>query len=70
MSKSTRRSTGSGQILVPTSVNMSSNGNADASDQLQELVYSLPWVLCNKVVNILTVVRLEHLAIFVYILTV
>ena len=52
---------GSGQILVPTSVNMSSNGNADVSDQLQELVYSFPRILYNKVVNIVTIVRLEHL---------
>ena len=52
---------GSGQILVPTNVNMSSNGNADVSDQLQELVYSFPRILYNKVVNIVTIVRLEHL---------
>ena len=38
-SKSTRRSTGSGQILETTSMNTSSTGNADADDQLKELVY-------------------------------
>ena len=43
-SKSTRRSMGSGQILGTTSVNMSSTGNADADDQLKELVYSSPGV--------------------------